>query len=62
MGIDAPDVLRSADCGDGNSGRHVNRFFTGKIDAKQAELLWTVAQIAAIWIVSDMGYTICCPA
>jgi hypothetical protein len=37
-------------------GRQVNRFFTGKIDAKQTALLWTVAQIAAIWIVSDVGY------
>jgi hypothetical protein len=43
-------------------GRHVNRFFAGKIDAKQAELLWTVVQIGAIWTVSDLGYYYLLPA
>ena len=44
-------------------GKHAsNRFSIGKIDARKVALLWTVAQIAAIWTVSDAGYYFLLPA
>jgi hypothetical protein len=39
-----------------------NRFSIGKIKAQRVTLLWTVAQIATIWSVSDAGYYYLLPA
>jgi len=39
-----------------------NRISIGKIGAQQVTLLWTIAQIAAIWTVSDAGYYFLLPA
>lgn len=44
-------------------GKHVpSRCSIGGIDPQKAALLWTVAQIAAIWTISDIGYYYLLPA
>jgi hypothetical protein len=38
------------------------RIATHEIDARKAQLVWAIAQIAAIWTVSDAGYYFLLPA
>jgi hypothetical protein len=39
-----------------------NRFSIGTINPSKAELLWTLAQIAVVWTISDIGYYFLLPA
>lgn len=44
-------------------GKHLSRRFSiGRIDPKKVALFWTLAQIAAIWTISDVGYYYLLPA
>jgi hypothetical protein len=40
----------------------LNRFSISAIDPAKSTLLWTLAQIAAVWTLSDIGYYILLPA
>ena len=39
-----------------------NRFYIRAIEPSKMELLWTLAQIAVVWTVSDIGYYLLLPA
>lgn len=41
--------------------KNTKRLTTGWLDEQRAAMLWTLAQIAAIWIVSDAGYFLLLP-